>query len=928
MKIQKLILNPPFEQEFTVGLAQIRSPFFDDVDKIRQESGHTLGLSEKTASNYKDRIIQLHNMLDEVSRNFREINILVIPEYAFLKSDRGILIEGKNTFEICEEFVSQSKIILIGNYYDESRRASVSFLIIPQEYVKEPFQTVNEYNVYTFFAEKYTRTSYDADFLAPIDLENDESQIIQAWWKPKNSNTDGYFEILTCKDYLFFTSIEPLRTIPDVIRIDFPGVLIAPLCSPDIITFESRALVLLRDIDNKTGSKSLVSCFCNATTQHKQIANFTNPICGHSQVISPVDTHRQVNPYLKTGLEGLIVATINPFKSLERPTPTTEREANAVLISSKAYEFVKLNNDTIFHIVEHGRSSRPHTGYIINPTVLQKIGFRRVYGLLRLNDYQKFKQMTKIRFCKYPELAIAFHGIYGIYDLLSLSWEEFFDQTSAREILKLRLWPFLKEASDLDENHFACCYIERFIKFHGQIIDEDVNIASLRIDGDDTFRQKFRDFMLGTKPDDELLQELIGSNILFPTSFDTSDISDQERRSGKIEFLIFVGINETDASGTKRKAKKEFDHALLETLKSDHRVRTIEEVSADRSGYVEVDYILHFVGDIADLNGLIIEQLQNHQNVPSEEIMFRCKTMVIIPAEQISASRHPALLEETKIKSIESNILSIINEWKRLEQDEDKLINDIVPNCIHFIKETVLRQMLQSYFLADTVTRTYLSKDSHWMPAFFKMLYAISAGIGGYKVEYNISPSFSMLLCTPFVLSLSKEVECAIVIALKKICDNVDISVKELETDLNDLISFFKAEGRLSIDRMEIGTVGLVLEKLNSLSKEKYIEQVKKWLIDTKRNTENDICARMEIYNKITKYLELIDLIKTAKDLQKFSKIRNAFSHAREPEDVKPDEIMEGVFSGLRILDQVDQMLSYSGKKEIQSEKKKIVSII
>ena len=109
------------------------------------------------------------------------------------------------------------------------------------------------------------------------------------------------------------------------------------MSTPVITPFEDRSLSLTRDINQKSGEKSIVCVLCNATNLPSHEKNDT---CGNSQIIYPFNIKTETKPILKKGIEGVVYANVNPFKSLNRPTVVNEQEPNAVVLDSATYELI------------------------------------------------------------------------------------------------------------------------------------------------------------------------------------------------------------------------------------------------------------------------------------------------------------------------------------------------------------------------------------------------------------------------------------------------------------------------------------------------------------------------------------------------------------------------------------------------------------
>ncbi len=831
MRTEHIGIQKGLGKSITVGVLQLKSPFFDEIDEVWEEEGHVFAITTNTEQNYRKRIEKIKKILEKLESQ-EHIDILVFPEYAFLKDDRGIIGANESTIQICQKFSNKMKTIVVGNYYDRTNRASVSFVALPDGYAPN--------NMYT--AIRQTVSTYNDNVLKSVDkIKKEDEKVLKFWWKPDGEETKAYFQILACKDYLYFTGVEPLREWPDIISVYDPGVIISPMSTPEIKTFESRAIGLVRDIKTETGAKSIVSILCNATSMPKQEKS---DICGQSQIISPIDMKEEIKPLLKRGVEGIIIATINPFKSIIRPTPI-ERESNAVLLSSKIYEIIESENNTI-DLREIGASIK-HIGVVAHPKVLNDLGLRKIYGFMRVDDYQGIKERVNERFKHFKEMSIPMHGIYGIHDILTFSYEEFYDDQSGKEILKTRLWPIIKDDVYFDEDHFGCCIVDNVTKYRGEDLSEKKpNSAMYRGGKGKETRLRLRSIALGEEVEDQLINKLKVDNILIETPFDTSDISDKEKNDGMLEFLIVVTIVPFDRGPAATGIHGEFEKCILPDLINDERIRTIEKIHSEGKGFVEGDYILHVVGDLDDLNEVVIGKV--HRGFEGG----RCGTRVIIPAESLSDNRYPCLTETETIKTIEAQIIDIFNHWKKLEIDDKKMMQEIVPSAIKLLDEKTRSNVLSIYYHADELSK-HISDNDNWMKDMYSLIYGVTCAITQQKIGLVIDEGRLSNFCRDFSNDIGKAIERNLIKIFENLAERRKIQVGDIETILNKAIKAVKGtEGRVNIGTMVIGTAAFALESLSGLcTKEKYKKNIEKEFGNMFNDDESKIKQQME-------YLDII----------------------------------------------------------------------
>ena len=835
MKTEHIEIKKGLGKTITVGVLQLKSPFFDEIDEVWREQGRVFAITKNTEQNYRKRIEKIKKIFEKLESH-ADIDILVFPEYAFLKEDKSIIGTDESTIQICQKFSNKMETIVVGNYYDGTNRASVSFAVLPEGYAPK-----TEYT-----AIKQTVSNYDKGVLKPVDeIEEEDEKVLKFWWKPNGEETNAYFQILTCKDYLYFTSVEPLREWPEIISVDAPGAIIVPMSTPEIKTFESRAMGLVRDIKTETGEKSIVSILCNATSMPKQEKS---NICGQSQVISPIDMKEEIKPLLKRGIEGIIIAKINPFKSIIRPTPTSEREHNAVLLSSKTYELIESETNTI-DLIEIG-ASRKHTGVVAHPKALNDLGLRKIYGFMRVEDYQGIKKRVKERFKRFKDISIPIHGIYGIHDILTFSYEEFYDNKNGKEILKTRLWPIIKDDVYFNEDHFGCCVVDNVIKYRGEDLSEkNPNSTMYRGGKEEETRLQLGSIGLGEEGVEDLMNRLREDNILIKTPFDTSDICDKEKNEGKLEFLIVVTLVPLDTMPLATDVHDKFERSIiLPYLISDERIRTIEKIHSEGKGFVGGDYILHVVGDLVDLNEVVIAKV--HKGFEGG----RCGTRVIIPAESLSDNRYPCLMEAGTLKSIEPQIIDILNQWKVLEKDDEKMMQEMVPSTINLLDKETRKNILSIYYHADELASQYIPDNDKWMDDMYSLIYGVTCAIVQQKVGVEINDSKLYNYCRGFSNDIGRAIEKKLIRMFEDIAKRHNILLSDIETTLNAAIKAVKkrTEERVHIATMQIGNAAFALESLSGIyTKGKYKKKIESEFRKMFNDDEKKVEEQME-------YLDII----------------------------------------------------------------------
>jgi hypothetical protein len=216
MKVNSKQLNGFTADSLKICLLQLESPFDEILEKTWRPGGHFFAPIQKNEDKYKQRITRLAAMLSTLQSSGQRIDVLVLPEYAFLKNDAQLTNNNIDTLDFLRRYCETAKTIIVGNCYDSTRRLSETFVIIPSGHFSTaaPFEGPSMVAAY-----KVTRSRYDMDTLA--DLTPDMETVLRLEWHSATTPSKmAYIQILTCKDFLYFTSLVPLRNHPDVIRLD------------------------------------------------------------------------------------------------------------------------------------------------------------------------------------------------------------------------------------------------------------------------------------------------------------------------------------------------------------------------------------------------------------------------------------------------------------------------------------------------------------------------------------------------------------------------------------------------------------------------------------------------------------------------------------------------------------------------------------
>jgi hypothetical protein len=210
------------KQDICVTVAQLRSPFYNELKVIRSHVYPILGWDEKA---YEKRYERIKRILLNISNSRRAIDFLIFPEYAIHE-------DMLNTFV---DFSDNNECICMVNYYDIDRRANITKIIFPNK-------NIDGNNIFDQY--KLTPSDGDIDFLGKKDEVFDRNSVKNYFFrfiwdkKVEGKIIKHYFQVFNCIDYL--------NSAYDSIDYDKPGMIFIPACSNSVNEFYSIGDMLLR----------------------------------------------------------------------------------------------------------------------------------------------------------------------------------------------------------------------------------------------------------------------------------------------------------------------------------------------------------------------------------------------------------------------------------------------------------------------------------------------------------------------------------------------------------------------------------------------------------------------------------------------------------------------------------------------------------
>lgn len=543
---------------------------------------------------------------------------------------------------------------------------------------------------------------------------------------------------------------------------------------------------------------------------------------------------------------------------------------------------------------------------IVNPLVFEKLGIKKVYGFIKIDDYWTFKERCKQFFNKNKKISIGIYGIYGYHDILIESYER--DQPPDPKLrLVFRLWPIIG-GEDIDprrdirnfgyfhSDYFGWAIVQKVIKIRGVLIEGnqaiDVHVPTEELE---KYKKFYKKIVTRDNVREETIKEMLEKNICVKVKYTYSDKYPSEK--DKNEFLILCEVREKRE--VKENPKDIFNREVLEELKKDERVRTIEELSASEECLIKADYILHIVGKIEDLNEIVLEKI--HKTVKSSKDIG-VKTMLIFPAERLVENRLPCL-SEYELSASEAKIFSsIIDECIKSKVVKPK---DLISPLVFLELDKGTRDILKKiYEIYDQLVHDYYNKKSYLRENMLRFLYSTAIAISEMKTS-EISERIRNEIRS-FILAVNDQIEESLKKVFKNCMESLSLSPKELNELLNYAIEIKSRDaGRFNIDVISVGVVARAISSLEGIFKGKSKLQI----------DEYKLKKLEKLYNEFRKWFEPemetekeIGMKKTTGYLDRFARSsRNVLSHHREKIDLH--EMLKGVDCGIRYLKHINKRL-------------------
>lgn len=594
------------------------------------------------------------------------------------------------------------------------------------------------------------------------------------------------------------------------------------------------------------------------------------------------------------------------------------------------------------HYMTKADRKKHHLGVVINPIVFKSLALRKVYGFKRIDDYWTLKEELQEFSDRTKDASIGVHGIYGYHDILIQSYEP--SSEDGKNRLTLRLWPILSGENDFSPENFGLAEVKGVIKYHGIKSEE----LETRLSSEDIhkYKKNFNLITTGGEIDSSIVDEMLDRNICIRTEYDLSDISEEEQKKGKTEFLVLAEVRGRNDSPVS--PEDLFEQKVLNPLLDEHGhyVRTVERLRSNAESFVRAHFMIHVVGYLNDLNDILLNHIHK-RSINHKE--FDCKTQVVIPAEQITENRFPVLLEDSISPTKANRILEIIDKCKSKINDEyiippGKLV---YPFAAYTIGDYDRKAIIGLYEIFDSIVFEYYDGDKDSYMKLYRFLYGIAEVLALAKVSDNRGIAACRVFKnerSQFINDIGEKIENT----LKQVLDNILKDCKLEESELNSSFNLaikllMNREGKFDCRVVQIGDTGMGISAVAGVClDEDKINRARARAEDMNELTKETIDQEMELLCKIyselkkwfapgiTEEMYKNPLEITIKNLKGFSTQRNLFSHGRRTEEEKVQhiydnlsDILQGVLKGVKYLGHINKQIgAIHGQMNVPTEQK------
>jgi hypothetical protein len=194
------------------------------------------------------------------------------------------------------------------------------------------------------------------------------------------------------------------------------------------------------------------------------------------------------------------------------------------------------------------------------------------------------------------------------------------------------------------------------------------------------------------------------------------------------------------------------------------------------------------------------------------------------------------------------------------------------------------------------------------MRNFHSLSYAIARGIAGPLLNVESTHQDLLGLCRGFIHDLANEVEDQLTVLFERIASAIQRTPESLGQTLNALVEATSGkQGSVDVTKVTLGAASHVLDMLAAYYRRRDRDQVAERAGQLAK-AGGDVVPALSALISVQTKLESVVSPDVAKELRAFAETRNLVSHRLGPKTVDYEDIMQGTFFGLRMLDRMRQL--------------------
>lgn len=119
-KVINVDLESLRKNSLRISLIQLESPFDTILETQWRTGGHVFSLDQTAENKYASRIDRMMAILRDINKQ-APVDVVLLPEYAFLANDSALNSSHNNTLETLAKYAVETDTIVAGNYYRHGR---------------------------------------------------------------------------------------------------------------------------------------------------------------------------------------------------------------------------------------------------------------------------------------------------------------------------------------------------------------------------------------------------------------------------------------------------------------------------------------------------------------------------------------------------------------------------------------------------------------------------------------------------------------------------------------------------------------------------------------------------------------------------------------------------------------------------------------